>query len=79
MTAIVDCQRSSIYLGWLKRPFLVSYWHVVIIQYNRDRIGGYNSNYNTLTTAERYNPDTNSWTPIASMGTRRVALGLTAL
>ena len=31
------------------------------------------------TTAERYDPDLNSWTPIASMGTRRVALGLTAL
>eukprot|EP00329_Picozoa_sp_Boothbay-MS584-11_P004154 39871_1 len=38
-------------------------------------VGGSNDNY--LTTAERYDPDTNSWTPIASMGTRRRDLGLT--
>eukprot|EP01048_Picozoa_sp_COSAG05_P041496 COSAG05_NODE_21874_length_268_cov_1.656805_1_plen_60_part_10 len=42
-------------------------------------VGGEDENSNTLTTAERYDPDSNSWTPIASMGTRREDLGLTAL
>ena len=40
-------------------------------------VGGYNGNY--LNTAERYDPDLDSWTPIASMGTAREYLGLTAL
>eukprot|EP01048_Picozoa_sp_COSAG05_P028543 COSAG05_NODE_8915_length_661_cov_1.354093_1_plen_107_part_01 len=40
-------------------------------------VGGYNGN--PLTTAERYDPDLNSWTPIASMGTRRSSLALTTL
>ena len=38
--------------------------------------GTLNSTHNT---AERYDPDTNNWTPIASMGTARWAFGLTAL
>eukprot|EP01048_Picozoa_sp_COSAG05_P010397 COSAG05_NODE_911_length_6636_cov_56.263577_5_plen_492_part_00 len=44
-------------------------------------VGGYyyDDNGNTLTTAERYDPDLNSWTPIASMGTARDYFGLTAL
>ena len=33
----------------------------------------------TTNTAERYDPDLDSWTPIASMGTAREYLGLTAL
>eukprot|EP01048_Picozoa_sp_COSAG05_P005924 COSAG05_NODE_365_length_10774_cov_121.347822_9_plen_572_part_00 len=41
-------------------------------------VGGYDGNI-YLTTAERYDPDTNSWTPIASMDTRRDGLGLTTL
>ena len=41
-------------------------------------VGGYDGR-NDLTTAERYDPDLNSWTPIASMGTARYSLGLTAL
>eukprot|EP01048_Picozoa_sp_COSAG05_P014081 COSAG05_NODE_1562_length_4554_cov_110.408305_4_plen_35_part_00 len=32
-----------------------------------------------LSTAQRYDPDTNSWTTIASMGTARYGLGLTTL
>ena len=42
-------------------------------------VGGFDENGGPLTTAERYDPDTNSWTPIASMGTARKGLGLTAL
>ena len=41
-------------------------------------VGGYDG-YNTLNTAERYDPDLDSWTPIASMSTARSALGLIAL
>eukprot|EP01048_Picozoa_sp_COSAG05_P005551 COSAG05_NODE_332_length_11268_cov_132.023726_7_plen_397_part_00 len=40
-------------------------------------VGGVDENDIPLTTAERYDPDTNSWTPIASMGTARGDLGLT--
>ena len=40
---------------------------------------GDEKNYTALNTAERYDPDLDSWTPIASMGTAREYLGLTAL
>ena len=42
-------------------------------------VGGDDGGNDILTTAERYDPDTNSWTPIASMGTARIYLGLTTL
>ena len=41
-------------------------------------VGGYDGG-NFLNTAERYDPDLNNWTPIASMDTRREYFGLTAL
>ena len=43
-------------------------------------VGGEDNNYPyCFTTAERYDPDLDNWTPIASMGTARSNLGLTAL
>ena len=42
-------------------------------------VGGRDKNGDILNTAERYDPDRDSWTPIASMGTARIGLGLTAL
>ena len=45
--------------------------------HNLYALGSYNNN--RLRPAERYDPNLNSWTPIASMGTARLALGLTTL
>ena len=42
-------------------------------------VGGYDGNDNRLSSSERYAPDTNSWSPIASMGTASLYPGLTTL
>ena len=41
--------------------------------------GGYDTNGVVLDSTECFNPDTNSWTPQASMSTTRAASGLTVL
>ena len=43
-------------------------------------VGGYDGSRNGyLKTAERYDPKTNKWTAIASMGTARYDFGLTVI
>ena len=54
------------------------YLGLTTLNNNLYAVGGYDG-YNCLTIAERYDPDLDSWTPIASMGTARYSLGLTAL
>ena len=54
------------------------YLGITTFNNNLYAVGG-DDGSNRLNTAERYDPDLDSWTPIASMGTARSNLGLTAL
>ena len=51
------------------------YFGLTALNNNLYAVGGRDEDNNCLTTSERYDPDLDSWTPIASMGTARASFG----